>query len=132
MRQPSAWLLGVLFLLALLVKALTAAILLDPGRAMDWMTPGVVMGAGIGTGILVMALILPAQAQATVAATALLAGTVLVNLGPQNPYLADTLSRWHQGHFLNFVGLTRLASIVWPFLAMAFIIALPASLPTKK
>ena len=132
MRQPSAWLLGVLFLLALLVKALAAAILLEPGRAMDWMTPGAMMGAGIGTGILVIALFLPAQAQATVAATALLAGTVLVNLGPHNPYLAETLSRWHQGQFLNFVGLTRLASIVWPFLAMAFIIALPASWPTKK
>jgi hypothetical protein len=46
---------------------------------------------------------------------------VLVNLAPANPYLTDMLQTWQQGNFLNFNGLTRLASYLWPFLALPWL-----------
>jgi VanZ family protein len=122
MRSRSLWLLGTLFLLALLVRTLAAAILVEPNHSGQWLTPGNMLGFGFGMSALVLCLWLPAQVQAIIAALALLAGTALVNLAPENPYLAETLARWHQGHFLNFNGLTRLASTLWPFFALAFLL----------
>ena len=55
---------------------------------------------------------------------ALMAGTVLVNLVPFNPYSAAALAIWRQGHFLNFNGLTRMAASFWPFLALPYLILL--------
>ena len=51
-----------------------------------------------------------------------MAATVLVNLAPPNPYSAAALATWRQGHFLNFNGLTRLVSILWPFLTLPFLL----------
>jgi hypothetical protein len=56
-----------------------------------------------------------------IAALALMAGTVLVNLAPPNPYSAAALAAWRQGHFLNFNGLTRLVATLWPFLTLPFL-----------
>ena len=55
------------------------------------------------------------------AGLALMAGTVLVNLAPPNPYSAVAFSVWQQGHFLNFNGLTRLIATLWPFLTLPFL-----------
>ena len=52
--------------------------------------------------------------------------TVLVNLAPENPYLAETLRVWRQGHFLNFNGLTRVVASAWPFAALGYLIYLAA------
>jgi hypothetical protein len=49
-----------------------------------------------------------------------------VNLAPENPYLAYSLAVWRQGHFLNFNGLTRLVSTLWPFAALAYVLAVVA------
>ena len=67
---------------------------------------------------------LPRAARLAIAAVLLMAATVLVNLTPPNPYLADTLKVWQQGHFLNFNGLTRLVSALWPFAALGYLMFL--------
>ena len=56
------------------------------------------------------------------AGQALMAATVLVNIAPANPYLAQALQVWPQGNFLNFNGLTHLVSSLWPFAAMAYLL----------
>jgi hypothetical protein len=127
MRERSPWLLATLLMLTLAVKTLGATLLVEPHDPAQWMTDGNLEGLAIGLALLLPTLLLPPQAQTTVAALALLAGTALVNLAPENPYLADTLARWNQGHFLNFNGLTRLASILWPFLALALLLAISAA-----
>jgi VanZ family protein len=123
MRETSPWLLAALFVAALLIKTLTAVLLVEPDQALHWVTPGNMVGLVIGSAALAASLSLPAQFQQTLAALALLAGTSLVNLAPENPYLLETLGRWYQGHFLNFNGLTRIASSVWPFAALAFLVS---------
>jgi hypothetical protein len=55
-----------------------------------------------------------------------MAATVFVNLAVPNPYLAATLKVWQQGTFLNFNGMTRLASALWPFAALGYLIFLAA------
>ena len=53
---------------------------------------------------------------------ALMAGTVLVNITPFNPYSVAALTAWRQGHFFNFNGLTRLTAANSSFLSrMAFL-----------
>jgi hypothetical protein len=72
--------------------------------------------------MLVLTLPLPPVAGLMIAALALMAGTVLVNLAPPNPYSLAALATWRQGHFLNFNGLTRLVGILWPFLTLPFLL----------
>ena len=47
-----------------------------------------------------------------------------MNLAPANPYNTAAFSLWQQGHSLNFNGLTRVVSIVWPFAAMLYLVLL--------
>jgi hypothetical protein len=56
----------------------------------------------------------------------IMAATVLVNLAPPNPYVDASLRVWQHGHFLNFNGLTRLVSALWPFAALGYLMVLAA------
>ena len=118
-----AYLLVPLFLLlALLIRTLAAAVLVSPGEALAWLTPGAQSGLLIALIVLGLTLFLPPTLRLMVAALALMAGTVLVNLAPPNPYSTAALAAWRQGHFLNFNGLTRLVASLWPFLTLPFLL----------
>lgn len=106
----------------LLIRALSASILVGPENAFGWLTPGAKMGLAASLLALAVTLPLPALPRQIVAVLVLAAGTVLVNLAPPNPYSVAALSAWRQGHFLNFNGLTRWVSILWPFLALPYLL----------
>lgn len=112
------------FLCALFIRGLSAALLVGPREAMAWLTPGAGLGLASGGTILLLCLLAPAPWRVALAGLALIAGTVLVNLAPANPYSAAALATWRQGHFLNFNGLTRLIASLWPFLALPYLILL--------
>ena len=116
--------LFVFFAFALAIRTLAAAILVGPGEALAWLTPGAGLGLMIGGGALSIFLLLPGWLRHVVAGLALMAGTVLVNLAPPNPYSAVAFSVWQQGHFLNFNGLTRLSASLWPFFALPYLTTL--------
>jgi VanZ family protein len=109
-------------LLSLTVATLAAAILVSPADALAWLTPGSRLGLMVGTAILALAIALPPTPRLMIAALSLMAGAVLVNLAPPNPYSAAALATWRQGHFLNFNGLTRLVATAWPFLTLPFLL----------
>jgi hypothetical protein len=109
-------------LLCLLISTLAAAVLVSPADALAWLTPGAKLGLIIGSSTLAIAVALPATPRLMIAALALMAGTVLVNMTPPNPYSAAALAVWRQGHFLNFNGLTRIAGTLWPFLTLPFLL----------
>lgn len=121
--SPHAVLL-LFFLSALFVRAVSAAVLVGPREAMAWLTPGAGLGLAIGATVLIGALFAPAAWRVALAGLALMAGTVLVNLAPTNPYSMAALATWRQGHFLNFNGLTRLIASLWPFLALPYLMLL--------
>jgi VanZ family protein len=120
-RQSVFAVLLAFFLFALFVRALGAAVLVGPREAMAWLTPGAGLGLSIGAVLLASLLFVPATWRIAIAALALMAGAVLVNLAPANPYSAAALATWRQGHFLNFNGLTRLIAGLWPFLTLPYL-----------
>ena len=109
-------------LLGLLVRTLATAILVSPGESFAWLTPGAEIGLLRAIAALAVAIALPATARLMLAALALMAGAMLVNLAPPNPYSAAALAVWRQGHFLNFNGLTRWIATLWPFLTLPFLL----------
>lgn len=111
---------------ALAVKTLAFTIILRAQDSFAWLTPGALRGLGTGLALALLAVALPRVARMALAAVLLTAAAVLVNYAPPNPYLAEILRLWHQGHFLNFNGLTRLVAMLWPFAAVAYLIVLAA------
>jgi VanZ family protein len=106
---------------ALAIKSAALLVLMQGANGLAWATPGTLAGLLLGLLAWASALLLPAGARQALAALALMVAAVLANLMPDNPYLEDTLRVWRQGHFLNFNGLTRLASSLWPFLALPWL-----------
>ena len=122
-RPVRGMVLGVA-LAALVVRAAALAILMRAENVFAWLTHGAQLGLALGIAAALAAIALPRTARLALAAVLLMAATVLVNLSPPNPYLADSLKVWQQGHFLNFNGLTRLVSALWPFMAIGYLIYL--------
>jgi hypothetical protein len=114
----------VLTAAALVVKSAAFAATRDD--ALVWLTRGAQEGLVAGLLLALAAVSLPRTARLVLAAVLIMAATVLVNLAPPNPYFTATMRVWQQGHFLNFNGLTRLVSTLWPFLALGYLIFLAA------
>ncbi|MFA7269987.1 MAG: VanZ family protein [Sterolibacterium sp.] len=112
-----------LIVAALLVKS-CSLMLLKSTAGLAWATPGSLAGLVAGLLLSLAATPLPRRMRQALAALSLLLATALVNLAPENPYLTAILQVWQQGHFLNFNGLTRLTSSLWPFLALPWLMLL--------
>jgi VanZ family protein len=121
---PVRALFGALVGAALAVRTAAFAIVMHAEHVFAWLTPGAQQGLLAGLVIALAAVALPRTARLGLAAVLIMAATVLVNLAPPNPYLAASLKVWEQGHFLNFNGLTRLVSALWPFAALGYLIFL--------
>lgn len=125
-NAPVRSLILLLVVAALAVKTLAFTIILRAQDSFAWLTPGALRGLAAGLAVSLLAVSLPRVVRLAAAAVLLMAAAVLVNLAPPNPYLAEILRLWQQGHFLNFNGLTRLVSTLWPFAAIGYLIVLAA------
>jgi hypothetical protein len=112
----------MLITVALLLKSATAVTLFKPGDAALWLTPGSLLGIPAGVAVYLCLMWLARPIRPVVAAVLLLAGAVLVNVAPENPYILASIQIWSRGHFLSFNGTTRLVSMVWPFLAAGYLV----------
>ncbi len=110
-----------LIVAALAVKSFALLVLMNGVHGLAWATPGALTGLAIGVALWASFVPAPPPLRQAAAALALMIATALANLMPDNPYLEDTLRVWQQGHFLNFNGLTRLATALWPFLALPWL-----------
>ena len=102
-------------------KTLAAAAFFSPGDPLHWATPGGQIGLAAGAAILTVCLLLPAGAHGMLAGMALLVGTALVNLAPENPFLPSDAALIQRGQLLNFHGLTQLTASLWPFITFAYL-----------
>ena len=105
----------------LAAKSFAFLIMMSGRGGLAWATPGSLSGLALGMLFWMLATPLQARWQRALAALSLLLATTLVNIAPENPYLANTLQVWNPGQFLNFHGLTRLTSHLWPFLALPWL-----------
>jgi VanZ family protein len=128
---PVRWALAALLGAALAVKTAAFAILMRAHDVFAWLTPGAQIGLAVGIVLALGAVALPRFARLPAAAMLLMAAAVLVNVAPPNPYVVASLKVWQQGHFLNFNGLTRLVSAVWPFAALGYLMMLAARRPRE-
>ena len=116
---------------ALAVRTAAFAIVMRAENVFAWLTPGAEIGLVSGLVLAMFAVGLPRGVRLTLAALLIMAATVLVNLAPPNPYLSASLKVWQQGHFLNFNGLTRLVSALWPFAALGYLMYLAGTRPRE-
>ena len=114
--------LGVV-IVGLLLRALADSLFIVPADPLHWLTPGAKLGLLAGVVMLMLVVRLSRGAQHSLAALILLLGTALVNLAPENPFQMASMRLIQEGHFLNFNGLTRLTSSLWPFCALAYLTA---------
>jgi len=122
--QPLRPLMFALLAFALLVRSFAYALLFGAEDFLLWVTPGALYGVAAGAAMASIAAGFSAPVRTALAGLALMAATAIVNLAPENPYLAMFLAEWRQGHFLNFTGLTRVVSALWPFAALAWLLSL--------
>jgi VanZ family protein len=131
-HQPLRRMLLALLTGALALKTVAVGVLLKAQNVFAWLTPGALLGLAGGALLLMLAVALPRAARLALAGLLLMAATVLVNLAPENPYLADALQQWPQGYFLNFNGVTHLVSLAWPFVALFYLMLLAPRLAEAR
>lgn len=110
-----------LIAVGLMIKSAAFLVLMMGMHGLAWATPASLGGLAFGLVLWGVVMTLAPGLRLAMAAVALMLATVLVNLMPDNPYHVDSLRIWQQGHFLNFNGLTRLVSALWPFLALPWL-----------
>jgi VanZ family protein len=124
--QPARAVVLALIGAALVTHGFGFHLLIGAQDVLSWATPGALYGVAAAVALLMFCTALPRSTQLALAGLALLAATAIVNLAPANPYNSATFSLWQQGRFLNFNGLTRLVSIVWPFATLCYLMLLAA------
>lgn len=112
-------------LAALAAAAMTLATLLNfgPRHALAWIGP--LTPAALAAAALAALLLAPAGRRlAAVLGLMVLTGLVsLVAQVPSDPFYAQKLAIWEQGHFVRFHGLARWLAWLWPFAAMGWLLA---------
>jgi hypothetical protein len=120
-RAPRKLLVCGFVAMTLGLKAGATFLQSQTGLAFDWATPGALLGLVCGTAAVLSVLALPLAWRAALAAAALLAALVLVNLLPVNPYFDVVLADWRQGRYLHFNGLARWLAWTWPYAALVWL-----------
>lgn len=121
-RAPRGVLLLLLTMAAVAVKSLVSALLFGPDNAFGWITPGARGGMLFGLLMLTGLLFAPRVGQRRVAVLMLALCLITVNAAPANPYFIATMQGWNQGKFLNFNGASQFLSLLWPYLALWFLL----------
>ena len=111
--------------LAVALKALAGFALAKSAGLLAWLTPGVVLGIVGGSLLIYGATRLSRRAQWVAAAASFGAAIAAINVGPDNPYQTLPPQLLAQGptHFLSVSSMVRALSELWPFLALAYVIA---------
>jgi VanZ family protein len=94
-----------------------------PDHALAWRTPGTLAAMGVALLLALAALWLRPRLAGALALVALSGLVVLVHGAPTDPYFADSLQGWEQGRFVRFHGVAQWLGWLWPYAAMAWLLA---------
>lgn len=109
--------------MALLAMTLSTLLNFGPSHALAWLSPATVPALVAGAFAALALIAVPQRVAAGLALLALAGGVMLVGQAPANPYFALTLQSWEQGRFVHFHGTAHWLSLLWPFVAMAWLLA---------
>ena len=104
-------------------SALSAALSYGPEHAWAWLDAPVRAGIGLAVALAAMLLAVPRRAAAALTLLALAVQLSLLNQAPADPYFAQTLQIWEQGRFIQFYGLVQWLGWLWPYAALACMLA---------
>jgi len=113
-------LLASVALVAFGLRSIATQMIYVSASPLAWLTPGVQGGLVVGAALLYGIETLGPRGRATAAIVATIAGTLLVNLAPADPYFESTLAGLRDWQLENLHGLLRTVSLVWPALAIAW------------
>jgi VanZ family protein len=131
MRRRALFALGVIAS-GIGVTALSWALSYGPPHAWGWF--GLPAQVGLAAALVLALALLPVPNRVSVALLLLSLGIYLavLNQAPTSPYLAQTLSTWEQGRFIRFSGLAQWLGWLWPYGALAYVLALVWGRGTKN
>lgn len=111
---------------ALLLKGITAIVMLKPAVWQTWLKPGALVGIAVGGVLLRIAIAMPRPVQVAVCAIALLSSLGAPILAPETlaGRVPAALFDWHYGQLLNYNGLTRSVLLLWPVMTAAWLFVL--------
>lgn len=122
-RRLRLLLLSGAVVVAVGVTTLATALNFAPVHALTWMTMPTLVGLMLGAMGAVVLVGLGRTLCAVLGVTLTLALVVLIHLAPTDPYYAATLAAWEQGRFIRFHGLSRWIGLLWPYVALAWLLA---------
>ena len=109
--------------LALATTTLSTALNFGPAHAWAWVTPAVKPGLVVGSLLTLVAVRLRPPLTAALGLVALATSVCLGASAPADPYFAASLQLWEQGQFIRFHGMSQWVGWVWPYAAMAWLMA---------
>jgi VanZ family protein len=102
---------------------LSTALNFGPQHLLTWSTPQALAALACGAAIASVSSLLPQRAAAGLGLVALTALVIFVAQAPSDPYFAQSLQGWEQGRFIRFHGAARWIGWLWPYAAIAYLLA---------
>jgi VanZ family protein len=110
-------------LLAVTASTLSTALNFGPEHALAWWSPMTARALLLGAALALVTVGASPRLAAGLGLAALAALVVLVAQAPTDPYYAASLQDWEQGRFIRFHGLAQWIGWLWPYAAMAWLLA---------
>lgn len=124
--------------LGVLATTLSTALNFGPQHLLAWRTPQALAALAFAAALAALLSLLPRRAAAGLGLVALTALVIGVAQAPADPFFAQSLQAWEQGRFIRFYGLARWVGWLWPYAAIAYLLArlgardeAPAPVPPK-
>ncbi|MBC8055779.1 MAG: VanZ family protein [Rhizobiales bacterium] len=124
--------------LGVLATTLSTALNFGPQHLTAWSTPQALTALAFAMSLAALLSLLPRRASAGLGLVALTALVIGVAQAPSDPFFAQSLQAWEQGRFIRFYGLARWVGWLWPYAAIAYLLArlgardeAPSTLPPK-
>lgn len=114
----------LLFIAVLIIKGFAATTLLKASVLYQWVSPGVVFGLAVGFLLLIALARLRSSAHVYICSICLLSSTWMTLLTIRTEGVTGVADQfnWNYGHLLNFNGLTSTILLIWPFLAVLYLL----------
>jgi len=109
--------------LGFVATTLSTALNFGPQHALAWRTPVVLPAFCVAAGLATLLALVSRRAAAGVGLVTLTAMVALVAQAPTDPYFAQSMQAWEQGRFIRFHGAAQWVGWLWPYAAMAYLLA---------